>query len=134
MEWVMYHNIGVIYITDIPEPCVDFEEEETIDRNREMYFTIYQSQKQLQLLVEHKLLVHKGVSKGYRQRKGGTLKIFSGSVTFLDGAARFLIGLCRGDRNTECWEFLSHSKKSLTSIYLLAASLREIIELSLIHI
>ena len=93
-----------------------------------MYFKFAQNQKQLKLLVEHKVLVHEGVSKGYRQRKGGTVKMFSRTVTLLDGAARFLIGLCGGDRNTECWEFLSHSKKSLTSISLMAASLREIIE------
>ncbi len=113
----------------IPSSKIMGDEEQIASENEKLFEKVAKRETQLQLNVEHHVLVHKnGTGRAVRQRKGEDLRLFTRKISLLDAAAHFLNGITGGDRLTPSSFSLSYSKKSLKAIVILAAALRDLIE------
>ena len=97
--------------------------------NEGLFRKVVKEETQLQLKVEHYVLVHKPVTgKAVRQRKGEKLELYCHKISLIDAAAQFLNCITGGDRSTENEFSLNYNKKALTAIVILATAFRDLIE------
>ena len=129
IEWVTECSLTNVQSKSIPMSKITGDDEECDKANHRIFTAIAKREENLQVNVEHDVLVHKSTaSKGIRQRKGEVVKTFTRRISLMDGAAQFLIGLTGGCRTMSSHELMKFNRKSLEAIIYLASAFRDIME------
>ena len=129
IEWVTDSSSNSGQPKSIPLAKIYGDVEQCDDDNHALFMAIAKREEDLQLNVEHDVLIHKSAaSKKIRQRKGQALKTFTRRLSLMDSAAQFMIGFTGGDRTMSSHEVMKYTKKSLQAIVFLASAFRDIME------
>jgi len=101
IEWMSDRNTSSRTMASIPTSRLG-DEPNGQKFNEDLFEKVVKEETQLQLKVEHHVLVHKPVvGKSVRQRKGEKLELYCHKISLLDVAAQFLNCITGGDRSTE---------------------------------
>ena len=129
LKWISDRNISQQGLRSLPISKVSGDERRLEAMNEDLFLKTSKEELQLQLKVEHNVLMHDSSrGKSIRQRKGAKLKKYCRKITLMDAAAQFINGITGRDRSTASSFSLGYNKNALQSVLVLGTALRDILE------
>ena len=126
MKWICRPLDTPLALSSIP-----FTKEKAIadDENMAVFTSFLKERQEVQLYVEHEVKICERTKKTVkRKRKGTNKKTYRRIVSLIDVAVFFIMSCGGYQREVDSSVLLRESKYSIHSAYLLALSLRELIE------
>lgn len=133
MIWAASRSNSIKDLKTIPSTIVN-EDGTVADanaRNQEIFRVFAEERRELQIDIRHDVAVYRKLKgQGKRQRKGTSVRTLTRSITLLDAAAQYMYALCGGERVNAATEVMRFNSSSLVAMYLLALSIRDMLEVA----
>lgn len=147
MDWSLYKNcrvssddLKVSWVVDFEKarPCdlsdipraiiVSAGDENALEKNAKMYEKFVEDREEMQILVQHDVLVRlKGRKEDFRNHIGVETRQWTRIVSLIDVAAHFLRSSCSFGRSGRFYDILTYNSTSIVALYNIAWVFRKVL-------